>query len=70
MSKSKKRMATKPADINMVEETKTAPDFTPGHNAGQTPLHLREKKPVDGIWVLLVFAALFLLLMVMGWWAS
>lgn len=70
MSKSKKRMATKPAEINVVEETKTAPEFTPDNNSGQVPLHLREKKQVDGIWVLLVFAALFLLLMVMGWWAS
>lgn len=70
MSKSKKHMATKPAEINVVEENKTAPKFTPDNNPGQVPLHLHEKKQVDGIWALLVFAALFLLLIVMGWWAS
>lgn len=70
MSKSKKRTAPKPAESNVVEEARTAPEFTPNNGPGQGPQHRHEKKQVDGIWVLLVFAALFLLLMMMGWWAS
>ncbi|MDZ7269020.1 MAG: hypothetical protein ONB48_14905 [candidate division KSB1 bacterium] len=68
MSKHKNRAAAKPAENCGTELNHAGIKFMPENGPAQS--QLSEQKQVDGIWVLLVFAILFLFLMVMGWWAS